>query len=356
MAAKGVERLHKQLSQIEQEILALRAHSTDNAAMAKEDIMSFSKFFYTSAELATQYLREQLITIPGELIQKQQAVVEKLKLLVQDPQSKSFVEVEDSINDLMREVKIKAVEKKSYKVGPKAKQSFEELRGIFERFTKEMFRKFKKFIQTSEEFDAEGITDLDTNKERLKDLFAKLGVTTDRLASQRLQPAQLPSLPAFPKLTTPTFLQVQAKYGNFKIGKDVTHPTFQLVTAFGPVELDDGSVYEGQWLQNQRHGLGKSLFINGDFYEGYWLEDRPDIIGRMVTSEGDVYEGYLQRGKANGKGVFVKLNGYRYIGQWYNDMKHGFGDETTTSGLNYKGNLTSPKDRSFLENIKAKAR
>ena len=36
----------------------------------------------------------------------------------------------------------------------------------------------------------------------------------------------------------------------------------------------DGSLYEGDWVNNKRHGSGRLIYINGDCYEGDWHEDK----------------------------------------------------------------------------------
>ena len=30
----------------------------------------------------------------------------------------------------------------------------------------------------------------------------------------------------------------------------------------------DGSIYEGEWRDDMRHGKGRHIFANGDVYEG----------------------------------------------------------------------------------------
>jgi hypothetical protein len=37
---------------------------------------------------------------------------------------------------------------------------------------------------------------------------------------------------------------------------------------------EDGSFYEGNWLDNLRHGLGRLILNNGDCYEGEFSENK----------------------------------------------------------------------------------
>lgn len=53
-----------------------------------------------------------------------------------------------------------------------------------------------------------------------------------------------------------------------------------------PIVLDDGSIYHGQWDQENRNGRGRQIDINGTVYEGYWSENLPHGEGRMIDSNG----------------------------------------------------------------------
>lgn len=35
----------------------------------------------------------------------------------------------------------------------------------------------------------------------------------------------------------------------------------------------DGGFFEGEWLNNERHGLGIMIYADGERFEGRWLED-----------------------------------------------------------------------------------
>ena len=60
----------------------------------------------------------------------------------------------------------------------------------------------------------------------------------------------------------------------------------------------DGSVYEGEWYNNQRCGKGILSLANGNRYEGMW-----------------------ERDMKNGEGKYLYLNkGQVYTGQWEDDI------------------------------------
>ena len=60
-----------------------------------------------------------------------------------------------------------------------------------------------------------------------------------------------------------------------------------------------GASYEGQWLNNMRHGKGTMRF-NDDVYVGDWQQD-----------------------KRHGNGTQIREGGIECEGQWQNDNLHG---------------------------------
>ena len=72
-------------------------------------------------------------------------------------------------------------------------------------------------------------------------------------------------------------------------------------------------------------GLGKCIFDDGTFYQGYWLDGIPYKLGRFIDKEGFITEGLIKNGKINGKGVKVGLNNYKYVGYFKNNKKSGQG-------------------------------
>lgn len=60
----------------------------------------------------------------------------------------------------------------------------------------------------------------------------------------------------------------------------------------GKCYLDDGSVYDGLFLNNTKHGQGKMEFANGDVYSGSWVRDMRSGHGKMTYAEDEsVFEG-----------------------------------------------------------------
>lgn len=63
---------------------------------------------------------------------------------------------------------------------------------------------------------------------------------------------------------------------------------------------NDKRVYEGQWLNNMKHGNGYEIFPNGTFYKGQFRNHKPSGYGVMVWCSGEKYEGEWENGFKNG--------------------------------------------------------
>jgi len=40
------------------------------------------------------------------------------------------------------------------------------------------------------------------------------------------------------------------------------------------MRFEDGNEYEGDWVNNQKHGRGVLNYVNGDKYDGEWRHDQ----------------------------------------------------------------------------------
>ena len=102
----------------------------------------------------------------------------------------------------------------------------------------------------------------------------------------------------------------------------------------------DGSVYEGDWVDDKRHGFGKHTWLNGASYTGEYANDRREGFGTYVYPSGGVYTGQYKDNKPHGKGrhVFKGANdGDVYEGDHLNGLKHGHGTLVYNTGEKYVG-------------------
>lgn len=89
--------------------------------------------------------------------------------------------------------------------------------------------------------------------------------------------------------------------------------------------LENGEVYEGDFKDNLRHGLGTFTYTNGDRYEGYFVEGLKEGYGIYHFANGNRYEGPFKEGLPNGLGKQYFTNGDMFIGDFVEGKRHGFG-------------------------------
>lgn len=114
------------------------------------------------------------------------------------------------------------------------------------------------------------------------------------------------------------------------------------LTGYGEMRFGNGDHYIGQFLKGLPEGLGKYIFENGNKYDGFLLDGKPNGNGIMVYEKGYVYRGKLVRSKKQGKGELIDLNGSDvYNGEWFTDLFEGFGKFFYKNGMVYQGKWTN---------------
>jgi hypothetical protein len=101
----------------------------------------------------------------------------------------------------------------------------------------------------------------------------------------------------------------------------------------GTIMFSSGAMYEGQLLNDKKHGFGKLKFARDDFkgrdyYIGLFKDGKFNGNGKLVWKHGDVYEGEFMNDFRSGNGTIQFSSGAMYEGQLLNDKKHGFGKLT----------------------------
>ena len=100
--------------------------------------------------------------------------------------------------------------------------------------------------------------------------------------------------------------------------------------------FEDGSAYDGEWLDDKRHGQGIMTFGESR-YEGIWENDKRHGKGVHTYSNGDKYEGQWENDEKSGDGIYTWKNGGSYSGEWKNNAKEGDGIRTLMDGSKYSG-------------------
>jgi hypothetical protein len=120
--------------------------------------------------------------------------------------------------------------------------------------------------------------------------FAQKLLAGTQPTEQLIAPERMKRLEKFPELGDGAYQEALKRYGQFNLPKKPEHESFTELKTFGPLLMEDGTIYEGQWRDSKRVGLGKALFQTGGYYDGYWVNDRPSLLGRIIDTSGDVYE------------------------------------------------------------------
>jgi hypothetical protein len=109
-------------------------------------------------------------------------------------------------------------------------------------------------------------------------------------------------------------------------------------TGFGYCDWKSGSVYIGQFKNDQICGKGKFIWSNGDVYEGDFDENgNKSGYGEFRWKSGNKYEGGWELSKRSGHGKFTWYNGDVYEGEWLDDVKAGKGKLIWNNGNSFDG-------------------
>jgi len=104
---------------------------------------------------------------------------------------------------------------------------------------------------------------------------------------------------------------------------------------FATVTYPNGDVYEGEFQDKVKHGKGKYTFAAKEdeadeeavqaVYEGEYINGRRAGLGTMTYPDGSRYRGQWADSKRNGTGSITYSNGDIYSGSWSKDRRHGEG-------------------------------
>lgn len=89
----------------------------------------------------------------------------------------------------------------------------------------------------------------------------------------------------------------------------------------------DGNVYEGEWLDDKKHGQGREVYPNGARYVGTFLYSKRHGSGMTTNADGSIYDGEYVSGERYGYGRSIRADGSGYEGMYVRDMRHGQGCE-----------------------------
>lgn len=105
----------------------------------------------------------------------------------------------------------------------------------------------------------------------------------------------------------------------------------------GKLKMSNGDMYDGEFQNDYQHGYGILYFAQGGKYTGSWANGKYHGRGKHEFASGDTYDGHYADGEMQGEGKFIYANGDKYVGQMYQSKRHGKGTFTYQHGGSYQG-------------------
>lgn len=100
---------------------------------------------------------------------------------------------------------------------------------------------------------------------------------------------------------------------------------------YGVMRFDNGRVFEGTYIKGQMV-QGKMTYQDGSIYDGSWVDCARHGRGKCIFGDGSVYQGEFKAGHFHGHGKMTWNDGGYYIGDWFEGQMHGMGKEIRPNG------------------------
>ncbi len=79
----------------------------------------------------------------------------------------------------------------------------------------------------------------------------------------------------------------------------------------------NGEKYDGEWINNLKHGIGRKTYDKLGEYNGYWENGKRHGEGVFHYKNGDIYSGWWKFGEKEGTGTYTfKSTGMKLYGDW----------------------------------------
>ncbi len=112
---------------------------------------------------------------------------------------------------------------------------------------------------------------------------------------------------------------VQKNPEKFKLVKQMKNPDTYLF------EINHDRGYVGSIVNGKRNGKGRSSYADGTIYDGNWVEDKREGFGVFTWPNGMKFEGEFKNNVRYGKGIINMSDGSVLHATWVNDTIKGYG-------------------------------
>lgn len=99
---------------------------------------------------------------------------------------------------------------------------------------------------------------------------------------------------------------------------------------------------------NCNNGKGTYVFNDGSLYVGEFVNNNMDGFGKLIDNKNNIYIGYFKNNKFDGIGKFERNDGTKYIGEFKEGKRNGLGTQWYTPTYIEKGKWENDR---FIENV-----
>ncbi|CAK77973.1 unnamed protein product (macronuclear) [Paramecium tetraurelia] len=118
----------------------------------------------------------------------------------------------------------------------------------------------------------------------------------------------------------------------------------------GYEKFSNGAEYYGSYENNKQNGYGEYFWVNGEIYKGHWIDGQKSGYGEWL-GQNSWYKGEWKNGYVEGRGVYQSEKGDLYTGDFVASMKHGMGEERFSNGDLFRGNFINGKPEGYGEYV-----
>lgn len=120
--------------------------------------------------------------------------------------------------------------------------------------------------------------------------------------------------------------------------------------SIGVVSLADSSCYLGQHVLRKRTGLGICKYPNGDLFQGNWKEDVKHGLGCYLFACSDNrFEGEFCCDRIQGRGRLLWSDGSLHVGEFVDHRPHGLALFQAADGTTYLGQFEAGRFSMVLQ-------